>query len=177
MKIINDFTSEAGSISDWLDPWNTQQYLSNHWGFHLTSSSARITPQTLVALEAPLSENILDTGGSPDPAPSVVPENWWLIPQPGFNEVGTLAPSAAMYDPHSRSGHVFGHGILPTVEARADFPEVEISSRKLSRKIGYHAMCFGEGPRFPKAGIDQAVREILAETDLPPMYNFKPIAI
>jgi hypothetical protein len=49
--------------------------------------------------------------------------------------------------------------------------EVEISSPQLARKLTFHAMCFGEGLRYPKSGIDQAVRELVGEAHLPSPSN------
>jgi hypothetical protein len=42
--MYQDMVQEVGSVSEWLDPWNTQLYLQDEWGFKLTASTAIFSP-------------------------------------------------------------------------------------------------------------------------------------
>jgi hypothetical protein len=40
--VYQDLAPEVGSVGEWLDSYNTQLYLQNHWGFKLTASTAKL---------------------------------------------------------------------------------------------------------------------------------------
>jgi hypothetical protein len=42
--IYQDMVQEIGSVGEWLDPWNTQLYLQEEWGFKLTASTVIFSP-------------------------------------------------------------------------------------------------------------------------------------
>jgi hypothetical protein len=103
----------------------------------------------------------------------VIPDDWWLspVPEPDINE----SPQLSLYD---RQGPpVFGQGLFPSEATLVEERAIEISARQLARKISFYAMCFGEGPRFNKTGIDQAVREIMAETTLSPVLGSRMMVL
>lgn len=175
LKIVRDYTQERGNLGEWFDPWSTQQYLVNHWGFHLSSTTARITSQTLQALNAPIPEQDSEqkyfaagTGFEGLENNGLVPERWWDSEQPSLNDI----PQVSIYEPQGPP--VFGQGLFPSEASDVD---VRISAKQMARKLGFHAMCFGDGPRFSKAGIDQVVRELLAEMSLPPYFGSRIMAI
>ncbi len=44
---VADFTKKYSPFSNWLDPWNAQQYLQSYWGLRLTASAVQISQQFL----------------------------------------------------------------------------------------------------------------------------------
>ena len=50
-QIVKDANQDYGSVNnDWLDPWDTQQYIIAKWGIRLTSTTATIPSQALRAV-------------------------------------------------------------------------------------------------------------------------------
>ena len=46
-SMYQDFIEEVGSVREWLDPYDTQMYLRDHWGFSLTGATASFLPRSV----------------------------------------------------------------------------------------------------------------------------------
>jgi hypothetical protein len=42
-KIYEEIEEQEGDLKEWLDPWDTQEYLSRKWGLQLTYSNVRMS--------------------------------------------------------------------------------------------------------------------------------------
>ncbi|KAE9365362.1 hypothetical protein N431DRAFT_496467 [Stipitochalara longipes BDJ] len=60
VTMYQDLIEEVGSIREWLDPYDTQLYLRDQWGFTLTGSTARFFPTSIYRHREMRSE--LETG-------------------------------------------------------------------------------------------------------------------
>ncbi|KAL5325254.1 hypothetical protein ACEPPN_006378 [Leptodophora sp. 'Broadleaf-Isolate-01'] len=49
-KIHSEVNHEIGSMSEWLDPWNTQQYLKSRWGLRCSYATANISTERWTAM-------------------------------------------------------------------------------------------------------------------------------
>jgi hypothetical protein len=138
-KIQHDMMQEIGSLSEWLDPWNTQRYLQKQWGFVLTASTARLVIEKLARQNPP--EEVPDYFVH-DPYLSHV-EPWYGSTQEaqeamGRDESWFVPPKNVPEEPNP---------VLP--------------SQALADKLIESAVCFGEGPRFFKGNIDATASEFL----------------
>ncbi|KAE8442610.1 hypothetical protein EG329_003033 [Mollisiaceae sp. DMI_Dod_QoI] len=139
---------EIGQLDEWLDPWNTQQYLGSRWGLQLAWATARISSQTLAAL------GVGDVPGNTLRLSGV---------EPGHHN-----PWENQEDPTSSVRSLDITGFLPTVDL-SESPNEEtviLNSQPLAEELIQHSICFGEGPRFQKERIDVAAQNLLAGLDL-----------
>ena len=151
LKVVRDYTQELGGrLDEWLDPWATQQYLSADLGLHFSFEKVRTSEQTLRSLGLPIE----DVSQAPE---TELPEiRWW----------DTLPSQTPTY--RQQPINSLQSNLATPQNAKK---EVEINPQQVARKLTFHAMCFGEGPRYPKSGIDQAVRELVGEAYLPSPSN------
>lgn len=139
--IHSEVNYEIGSMAEWLDPWNTQQYLLSRWGLRCSYATVSITAERWAAVNAGVGDfsnppAMLPGGGS------------------GFQESYPWDPSSQQLDVDV-SGFFGDAGQVPRP------PDLVFDSQSLAEKLIQEAVCFGEGPRFFKEHIDAAVRQFL----------------
>lgn len=143
--IQRDAKDEIGLLDDWLDPWNTQQYLENRWGFRVFWDTTQISYQH-----------------KKNPSLGGIATNPLIL-------LDTTPQHRILWDPDLNILH---HG--EEVDVTAFFPQVSESSdnllvfnsQPLAEHLIRHSVCFGEGPRFLKEKIDTAAQHFLRDLGL-----------
>ncbi|PVH76281.1 hypothetical protein DL98DRAFT_592335 [Cadophora sp. DSE1049] len=145
-KIHSEVDYEIGSMSEWLDPWNTQQYLLSRWGLRCSYAAARISAERWAGVNPLGVVNIAN-----DTLPAMLP--------------GSGSSFQALYPWGAQNQHLDMENVSEFF-GRASFqgrwprpPDFVFDSGPLAEKLIKEAVCFGEGPRFFKENIDKAVRE------------------
>lgn len=136
--IHRDANKEIGELDEWLDPWNTQQYLASYWGLQLTWATAQISDQTLAALGL--------SGAPRDPI---------MLLDIGLQD---------QY-PWENLGGVDVSGFFPDMGFPEQEPVI-LNCQTLAEDLIQNSICFGEGPRFLKKKIDTSVQRFLATLGL-----------
>ncbi|KAH7311000.1 hypothetical protein BKA65DRAFT_518439 [Rhexocercosporidium sp. MPI-PUGE-AT-0058] len=147
--IHGEVNEEIGSMNEWLDPWNTQQYLMRRWGLRCSYETANISAERWAAVTSDYSA-VGDFSGIPA-----------MLPGSG---TGTGIQDSYPWDAPNRESGVdvsdfFGDAGLPGLASRT--PDFVFNSQPLAEKLIQEAVCFGEGPRFFKEHIDDAVKQFL----------------
>ncbi|KAL2062208.1 hypothetical protein VTL71DRAFT_6474 [Oculimacula yallundae] len=139
-QIHSEVNYEIGSMSEWLDPWNTQQYLQSRWGLQCSYATASVSAERWASVNSEVGNDFANE-------PVVLP-------------VGDL-PSIRPWDPLSQQAQAgpFGDAALPGQAPMP--PDLIFNSQPLAEQLIQEAVCFGEGPRFFKEHIDKAVRNFL----------------
>ena len=171
-KIVRDVNNDAGSLSDWLDPWNAEQYLTNRWGILVTTTTAHISAQTLRStVLAPGSGpamgvlqatgSVEDVFSSSDVTNTLAIHSWSISLPSGVND----SSSFAINEPSNHPQYNPEPGTVPARHQLEDMTQYDLvlSSRSLVDKLCFQAVCFGEGPRFSKGNIDDAIQAFLLE--------------
>ncbi|KAK0105117.1 hypothetical protein ONS95_004521 [Cadophora gregata] len=144
-KIHSAVNYEIGSMSEWLDPWNTQQYLLSRWGLRCSYVTASIPAERWTAVHSPTSKNFANDTMSP------------MLPETGLQDVH-------IWDAQNQQQGVDVGGFFEDVSFQRQAPsppDFVFNSQPLAEKLIQEAVCFGEGPRFFKQHIDDAVQQFL----------------
>jgi hypothetical protein len=150
---VTDLVSEGGSIDDWLDPWNTQQYLRNQWRLAITSTNVMVPSHIMQPLQ-------LDQGES------TFPDNF-------SDQASTshLVTSSNLYHQHSSARlDPQEHGLFP--QSQPPTPNLVMDVKPLVQRLASESVCFGNGPRFPRHKIDSAVQSFLDHTLVTGKYEY-----
>ncbi|CZR63829.1 uncharacterized protein PAC_13726 [Phialocephala subalpina] len=135
--IHRDANREIGELDQWLDPWNTQEYLVNRWGLQLTWATVQISDGTLAAV---------GLGGAPRD-PNIGLRNQYPWENLHSVDVRGFFPDMDLPTPPNEE-----HLIL--------------NCQSLAEDLIQGSICFGEGPRFFKDKIDAAVQQFVATLGL-----------
>ncbi|KAG4434802.1 hypothetical protein IFR05_009705 [Cadophora sp. M221] len=142
-QIHSEVNHEIGSMSEWLDPWNTQQYLKRRWGLRCSYATANISAERWAAV----------TSNSPAVGdfsnyPAMLPVS------------GTGLQESYPWDVPNQQFGVDVSGFFGDTQAPRP-PDLVFNSQPLAEKLIQEAVCFGEGPRFFKEHIDNAIKQFL----------------
>jgi hypothetical protein len=159
---INDLVKEGGSPEDWLDPWNTQQYLRNQWQLAITSTTVMVPAHILQPVQLDQDENPF-LGISPAEASLGT-----ISYSPGHSHLET--PSTLYQQHFDAILAPREYGLFP--QPQRPTPNVIMDVKPLVQRLVLDTVCFGNGPRFPRYKIDSAVRSFLDHTLVTGKYEF-----
>ncbi|KAH7372207.1 hypothetical protein BKA64DRAFT_751004 [Cadophora sp. MPI-SDFR-AT-0126] len=146
-KIHSEVNYEIGSMSEWLDPWNTQQYLLSRWGLRCSYATASVSADRWAGVNSSSFGNLVV-----ETMPAMLPGN------------GSTLEALYPWDAQHQQLGVDVNWLFEDVGFQGQVPrhpDFVFDSGPLAEKLIKEAVCFGEGPRFFKEHIDNAVREFM----------------
>jgi hypothetical protein len=169
---VCDLEREGGSLRDWMDPWHTQQYLTNHWGFELSSTTVIIPnhvinstqPNHVGGMVIDLPENLEVAERPTEPAKETGSS---LFASSVFNTqlASNYELTTSQYTPRLQFGGMDNYvGATPSQATIAPQSDAVTGVSPLIQKLWLETVCFGDGPRFAKQHVDAAVQSFLVET-------------
>jgi hypothetical protein len=164
VEIAEDATKDGISISSWLDPWNTQKYLTERWGMTLSATSVNIPNHTIQLL--------LNIPHMPEGTSSSMKNSDNITRD--TNEIDiSRSPiwqsSSRETFPRSRNYSSKETARLSKIPQLTSFrmgrhsEGLVLNSTSLVKKLSIYGVCFAEGPRFEKNQIDEAVLGLLQD--------------
>jgi hypothetical protein len=160
---MTDLVREGESPDDWLDPWNTQQYLKSQWQLAVTSTSVSVPSHILHPVQ-------VGQGAST------------VLDFPTVEESSTAMSYAMGLSHHKTSLDWYQHqlGSIPTDAVPRTFsqpppvstPDIVTDVKPLMQRLVLESICFGNGPRFPRHKLDAVVRSFLDHTLVSGKYEF-----
>ena len=149
---VSELLQDGFLPQDWMDSWNTYQYISMKWDLKLTSSSVLVPPHTLQTFSASQLGNtpLEPTAKSSGPRENTMTSSFHSEMSSQTQEVqDTTASTSLMYG--------------------AMRPDVIVDARRLLQRLTVGMVCLGDGPRFSKPQIDAAIQFFLAEVSGKPV--------